>query len=83
MEFVAQKGEIIIMNDESCYLFLKTIEYNNEAYLKTIKTGDYLLDEKFESESQDEIYLKEHIEEGECFYDFIKDGSLINELKNF
>ena len=81
MEFIAQRGEVIIMDDESCYLVLKNIEFNGEAYHKTIKTADYLLDEEFEIEKEAEIYLKEIIENDECFYDFVTDEDLIKTLK--
>ena len=81
MEFIAQKGEIIVMDDESCYLVLKNLEFNNKAYLKTIKTGDYLLEEDFDIDKTSEVYLKETVENDDCFYDFIKDEAIINELK--
>ncbi len=81
MDFVAQKGEIIIMDDESCYLVLKNIEFNNEAYLHVIKTGDYLFQEDAEISIKDEAYVKEVVENDECFYDFITDEALIEKLK--
>ena len=81
MEFIAQRGEVIIMDDESCYLVLKNIEFNGEAYHRTIKTADYLLDEEFEIEKESETYLKEIIENDECFYDFVSDDELIKTLK--
>lgn len=81
MEFIAQRGEVIIMDDESCYLVLKNIEFNGEAYHRTVKTGDYLFDEDFEINKNDEVYLKEIIENDECFYDFVTDEELIKTLK--
>lgn len=81
MEFIAQRGEIIIMNDESCYLVLKNIEYNNEAYLRVLKTGDYLLEEDYEIDKKNKVYLKELVENDESFYEFIKDEKLIEILK--
>ena len=81
MDFVAQKGEIIIMDDESCYLVLKNIEFNNEAYLHVIKTSDYLFDEKAEIDLKNEAYVKEVIENDECFYDFVTDNALIEKLR--
>ena len=81
MEFIAQRGEIIIMEDEECYLVLKNIEYNGEAYQKTVKTGDYLLDDQFEVDKESEVYLKEIIENEECFYDFVTDEEIIKVLK--
>ncbi len=81
MEFVAQRGEIIIMDDETCYLVLKNIEFNGEAYHRTVKTGDHLFDEDFEINKNDEVYLKEIIENDECFYDFVSDAELIKTLK--
>ena len=81
MEFIAQRGEIIIMEDEECYLVLKNIEFNGEAYQRTVKTGDYLLDDQFEVDKESEVYLKEIIENEECFYDFVTDKELIKVLK--
>lgn len=81
MEFIAQRGEIIIMDDESCYLILKNIEYNGGAYHRTVKTGDFLLDEQFEVDKEAETYLKEVIENDECFYEFVTDEQLIKVLK--
>ena len=81
MEFIAQRGEIIIMEDEECYLVLKNIEFNGEAYQRTVKTGDYLLDDQFEVDKESEVYLKEIIENEECFYDFVTDEELIKVLK--
>lgn len=81
MEFIAQRGEIIIMEDEECYLVLKNIEFNGEAYQRTVKTGDYLLDDQFEIDKDAEVYLKEIIENDECFYDFVTDENLIKTLK--
>ena len=57
------------------------IELNGEAYHRTIKTADYLLDEEFEIEKEKETYLKEIIENDECFYDFVSDAELIKTLK--
>lgn len=81
MEFIAQRGEIIIMEDEECYLVLKNLEYNGEAYQRTVKTGDDLLDEEFEIDKDAVVYLKEVVEGEECFYEFISDEELINALK--
>ena len=81
MEFIAQRGEVIIMDDESCYLVLKNIEFNGEAYHRTVKTGDYLFDEDFEVDKDEKIYLKEVIENNECFYEFVSDPEIIKILK--
>ena len=81
MEFIAQRGEIIIMDDEACYLVLKNIEFNGEAYQRTVKTADYLLEDQVEISQEDEIYLKEIIENDECFYDFVTDEEIIKSLK--
>lgn len=81
MEFIAQKGEIIIMEDESCYLVLKNIEHNNEAFLRTVKTGNDILDEDYEINKDEVIYFREVVEKDECFYDFIEDEELIKVLK--
>ncbi|MBR3884869.1 MAG: hypothetical protein IKJ33_00175 [Clostridia bacterium] len=81
MEFIAQKGEIIIMEDESCYLVLKNIEHNNEAFLRTVKTGNDILDEDYEINKNEVIYFREVVENDECFYDFIEDEELIKVLK--
>lgn len=81
MEFIAQRGEIIIMDDEACYLVLKNIEFNGEAYQRTVKTADYLLEDQVEINQEDEIYLKEIIENDECFYDFVTDEEIIKSLK--
>ena len=81
MDFIAHRGEMIIMDDESCYLVLKNIEYNGEAYLRVIKTGDYIFEHNFEVNKAQDLYLKEIVENDECLYDFVKDVETIKALK--
>ena len=81
MEFVAKKGEVIVMDESDTYLVLKTIEYEGVGYLHMIQTGEYLYDEHFEIDSSKEAYAKEVItDEEDYFLEFINDEELIKKL---
>lgn len=79
MEFVVQKGETIIMENEETYLVLKNIEYNNEGYLHVVKTGDDLFD--FDGELGDDKYVKELIVDEDYYLEFVTDEALIEKLR--
>ena len=82
MEFVAKKGEIILMDDGSCYMVLKTIEFENEAYLHVVKTGDSFFDGAEDIDMKDNHYIKQVIQDDECYYGFVEDEALIEKLSN-
>lgn len=82
MKSVAQKGEMIVMEDEENYIVLATLEYNGENYLRLIKTGERLFDENYEVDLKNVVYVKEIIDENEdYFFEFVKDENIINNLK--
>ena len=82
MKSVAQKGEMIVMEDEENYIVLATLEYNGENYLRLIKTGEQLFDENYEVDLKNVVYVKEIIDENEdYFFEFVKDENIINNLK--
>lgn len=81
MEFVVQKGETIIMEDDETYLVLKNIEFNNEAYLHVVKTGDDFFDFDIEGELGDDKYVKELIVGDDLYLEFVTDEALIEKLR--
>lgn len=81
MEFIVQKGETIIMEDDETYLVLKNIEFNNEAYLHVVKTGDDIFDFDVESELGDDKYVKELVVGDDLYLEFVTDEALIEKLR--
>ena len=81
MEFVVQKGETIIMEDDETYLVLKNIEFNGEAYLHVIKTADHIFDFDYEVNLKDDKYVKEVLIDKDLYLQFVTDESLIEKLK--
>ena len=82
MDFVAQKGEMILMEDEKNYMVLATLEYEGEAYLRLLKTGNRLFDEEYEPVIKNDIYVKEVVDEVEDYYlEFVTDEALIEKLR--
>ena len=83
MEFVAKKGEVILMDENDTYLVLKTIEHDGAGYLHLIKTGDHLLDMTYEADLKQEFFAKEvFTEDDNYFLEFVTDENLIETLKN-
>lgn len=81
MEFVAKKGEVLVMEEGDTYLVLKTIEYEGEGYLHMIQTGEYLYDEDFKIDSSKEKYVKEVISENDEYsLEIVTDEKLIAKL---
>lgn len=80
MEFVAKKGEVIVMDEGDTYLVLKTIEYEGAGYLHMVQTGEYLYDENFEIDSSKEAYVKEVVTEDDYYLEVVSDEELIKKL---
>ena len=81
MDFVVQRGETLIMEDDETYLVLKNIEYNNEAYMHVIKSGDHIFDFDLEKEAGPDAYVKQVVVGEDLYLEFVKDESLVDELR--
>lgn len=82
MRSIAQKGEMIVMEDQENYIVLATLEYNGENYLRLIKTGEVMFDTTYQVNEKEKIYVKEIIDENEdYFFEYVKDENLLKELK--
>lgn len=82
MEFIAKKGEVIVMDEDETYLVLATYEYNGSPYLHLIKTGEHILDDNYNVELDKTIYAKEILTEDDNYLlEFVTDEQLIKVLK--
>ena len=83
MEFVAQKGELIVMEDTENYMVLATLEYEGVGYLRLIKTGEVLFDVDYEPDLKKEVYVQEIVDDNEEDYylEFVTDEALIEKLR--
>ena len=83
MDFVAQKGEIIVMDDEQNYMVLSTLEYEGVGYLRLIKTGEKVLDFEYEVDFKNDVYATEIVDDNEEDYylEFVTDEALIEKLR--
>ena len=84
MEFIAKKGEVIVMNDDETYLVLATYEHEGAGYLHLIKTGEHILDNNYEVDLKSTVYAKEVIDDNDNYFlQFVTDENLIKVLKTF
>ena len=81
MDFVVEKGETVIMEDDETYLILKNIEYNNEGYHHVVKTADHIFDFEYEIEAKDDKYVKELVVGDDFYLEFVTDEALIEKLR--
>ena len=82
MKSIAQKGEMIVMEDQENYIVLATLEYNGENYLRLIKTGEEMFDTSYPVDAKNKIYAKEVIDENDDYYlEYVKDENLLTKLK--
>ena len=82
MEFIAKKGEVLIMNEDETYFVLATHEYEGECYLHLIKTGEHILDVNYEVDLKSSVYAKEVVDENDNYFlDFVTDENLLKVLK--
>ena len=84
MEFIAKKGEVLVMNEDEIYFVLATYEYEGAGYLHLIKTGEHILDENYEVDLKSSVYAKEIVDENDNYLlDFVTDENLIKILRKF
>ena len=84
MDFVVDKGEVVMMSDRSNYLVVSTVEYEGAGYLHLAKVIGHPLDVDTGFDFDNMVYAKEIVQEvdGEekYFLEFVTDEALNSKL---
>ncbi len=80
VEFVAKKGDVLVLENDELQLVLDTIEYEGYGYLILVKTAKHIFDDSYTVNLNAKIIAKEIVENDSYSLEIIHDIELIKKI---